>query len=287
MSDDDSDLNSILTPMWRRTSPIAISYFLTLRVKGVLSDFVNLLFNVGGSTAIVFITLQEIGIPWQWKVFIAIGLSMMFQFIVALCSYWRFKYRIGTDSISVRSGIFEKQRTDVPWHRIRSVNVHRTAVDRLFKLSRFSIDTVGTEEAEVEIPGLRFHDAENLIEAVEKHKLEQAKLTASDTEDDVVTAGDKDSGAKHQWTTTIPILRGTDLMKATLCSGGEVWAVVKGYSMLSVLYIVYRMVRHYLQSGASLGWIPRLYEDFLNDLMLLPDLLIWCLEYRFQVLHLD
>lgn len=135
---------------WRFVSPVSIGYFIGARISGVLKQSLNLLTSLGGISAVLVTT----GISIPIAVASAIGAALVLILVSSILSYLCFRFCSSEDSIAVKSGIIRKSQVDVKWDRVRAVNINRGPLDRLFGLSTVSLDTAGTAEAEVVVPGL-------------------------------------------------------------------------------------------------------------------------------------
>jgi len=159
-------------------SPVSIGYFVGARISGVLKQSLNLLTSLGGISAVLITT----GISIPIAVASAIGAALVLILVSSILSYLCFRYCSSEDSIAVKSGIIRKSQVDVKWDRVRAVNINRGPLDRLFGLSTVSLDTAGTAEAEVVVPGLpitlaqEFRDRINQVpsdEILEEQQIER------------------------------------------------------------------------------------------------------------------
>lgn len=159
-------------------SPVSIGYFVGARISGVLKQSLNLLTSLGGISAVLVTT----GISIPIAVASAIGAALVLILVSSILSYLCFRYCSSEDSIAVKSGIIRKSQVDVKWDRVRAVNINRGPLDRLFGLSTVSLDTAGTAEAEVVVPGLpitlaqEFRDRINQVpsdEILEERQIER------------------------------------------------------------------------------------------------------------------
>lgn len=134
---------------------------------------------------------------------VAIGLLL-----AALFTYLRFRFRVTDHDIAVRQGVFRVVQTDVPWSRVRAVNVRRNPFERMGKLATISIDTAGTSTAEILIPAISpsFADTLRNKSTASKHSLGYAD--ADITTDSVYRMSIK------------------DLLLASLCSSGAIATVI-------------------------------------------------------------
>lgn len=135
---------------WRFVSPISIGYFVGARISAVLKQSLNLLSSLGAISVVLVTTGTSIPVA----VASAIGAALVLILVSSILSYLCFRFCSSEDSIAVKSGVIRKSQVDVKWDRVRAVNINRGPLDRLFGLSTVSLDTAGTAEAEVVVPGL-------------------------------------------------------------------------------------------------------------------------------------
>ena len=148
---------------------------------------------------------------WLWVVVLGTMLCLLAcgLLIAALLSYFRFRYKITDQDISVREGVFRVVQTDVPWARVRAVNIRRNPIERLANLATISIDTAGTAEAEILIPAISPRLADTL----------RAKSNVPAN-----AASESNSVAESS---SIYRMSTKDVFKASLCSSGAI-AIVFG-----------------------------------------------------------
>ncbi|MCY4143699.1 MAG: PH domain-containing protein [Gammaproteobacteria bacterium] len=263
---------------WNRTSPLVVPFFIGQRFKSIVGSAFSTFLNIAGPAAPVFVLLSDVGVSLMWRVVLAIAFTFVVQCFAAVAMYWFFKYRVDGSTVSVRSGVLDRHRTDVPWNQVRAVNVTRGPYDRLFRLGQVSFDTAGSQGAEIEIPGIKLSQIEQLVKRVNTNKFEDEIVRPTQSE----TTHDSEEVANEQ-----PVSQGEilfelqlpQLLRATFCLGGEVKAVLKGALSFAGLYVLLRWGLHHFagdKSGplldALFGWIGELPENFLVDVMRLPKL---------------
>lgn len=148
---------------------------------------------------------------WFWIVVLGTILCLLAcgLLIAALASYFRFRYKITDQDISVREGVFRVLQTDVPWSRVRAVNIRRNPIERLANLATISIDTAGTAEAEILIPAISPKLADGLRDRTHM-------LSDSASESSAVVGSN-----------SVYRMSAKDVFKASLCSSGAI-AIVFG-----------------------------------------------------------
>lgn len=86
--------------------------------------------------------------------------------------FWRFDLR--SDELFLERGIFTRVRTIVPLRRIQHIDVSQDVLEREFDLGKLIVHTAGARSSEVELPGLRYSEAQQLRETLKQYILEDA-----------------------------------------------------------------------------------------------------------------
>ncbi len=130
---------------WRRTSPLAIVFF----IKGTIEQiriYGQLLVTLG--LAFLLVRARELAGE-------LIPVAILVIIVVAVLRYWFFRFRVTEDRILIRQGILKKTALDLPMDRIQAVNIERSLTDRLLGLVTVSVDTAGSGAVEAVIPSVR------------------------------------------------------------------------------------------------------------------------------------
>jgi uncharacterized protein len=103
---------------------------------------------------------------WRIGAFGLVGL----QFAWSLCSpplaYARWRYRVGTDLLLMRYGIFFHEERLVPVRRMQHVDLTRGPIERLFGLATLVVFTAGNEGSAFRVPGLSVNEAQALRDRI-------------------------------------------------------------------------------------------------------------------------
>ena len=83
---------------------------------------------------------------------------------------WGFEMR--EDYLYLEHGVLRKVKTKVPYVRVQHVDTQRGVFDRVFGLSQVVVYTAGSRGADVGIPGLLPHDADEIQEELRKVAVE-------------------------------------------------------------------------------------------------------------------
>lgn len=136
------DLNA-----WQRLSPMALLFLIINNGARMVRE--NLFAFAGFSAGFAF--LDALG----WREFLLGGAgALLIAILIAMVYYRRFRFRIEGDAIRVRKGLIEQKDTRIRFARVQSVGVSQPFYFRPFGLVRFSLETPGAEQTEVELPGI-------------------------------------------------------------------------------------------------------------------------------------
>ena len=140
---------------WRRTSPIAILFFIG-RILRMIAR------NAWQSLAPLFALL----VAYQGDLVSKLTLGgIVFGVAVAttsLLSYWFFRYQIRHDSILIRQGVIKKKQLDIKFDRIQGINTQQNPVYRLLGLVTVNFDTAGSAGSEGNLPAVSRAFADSL-----------------------------------------------------------------------------------------------------------------------------
>lgn len=87
-------------------------------------------------------------------VFTALGALIVWLVRWPAVAYRFISYRVDTDALEIRSGVYFRSVTTVPKSRVQHTDVSQGPLQRRFGLATLTVHTAGTENAEVEVPGL-------------------------------------------------------------------------------------------------------------------------------------
>lgn len=94
-----------------------------------------------------------------------IGVGVLVAYSVA--QYFTYRYRIETDGVVVRSGLFQRSLRHVPFARIQNVTVHQNVLHRIFGVAEVKLESAaGGPRPEAQMRVLRLdaaHELERLV----------------------------------------------------------------------------------------------------------------------------
>jgi putative membrane protein len=109
--------------------------------------------------------------------------------LVSVLQYLSYRYRIGSDAITVRSGLLARNRREIPFARIHNVEVRQNPLHRLFGVAELRLESAGGARPEAEMRVLKLDQALALERLVrQRGHAPQAADTHATT--DTADAGD-------------------------------------------------------------------------------------------------
>ncbi len=90
----------------------------------------------------------------------AIGLTILGAIGLAFLSWWFTRYKLGEDSLEIRSGAISRQHRQVRYDRIQAVDLVRPLLARITGLSEVRVESAGGSDSHVSIAYLRHHEAD-------------------------------------------------------------------------------------------------------------------------------
>ena len=79
--------------------------------------------------------------------------------VTSLLQYFTYRYRVGDDRLSIRSGWLHRSRREIPFARIHNVAVQQTLLHRLFGVAELRLESAGGQKPEAQMRVLRLDDA--------------------------------------------------------------------------------------------------------------------------------
>jgi putative membrane protein len=144
---------------WQRLAPLALVFLVIDGLQKFIRE--NLFWFLGAGAGFAF--LDWLGPRELLLVVIAILLSFLAW---AIIFHRRFRFRLDDDAIRVRRGLFQKRELKVRFARVQNIQLGRPFYFRPFGLVRFSLETPGAAEKEVELPGIPAELAEIMRDRV-------------------------------------------------------------------------------------------------------------------------
>ena len=145
---------------WQRLSPVAVVFLIVTQVQKSIRENLVLFVSLGAGAAFT----DVIRLPWLlWLA----GVGLLLAVLTAVLLFKRFRFRIDEDAVLLRRGLLEQKELRVRFARIQNVALSQPFYFRPFGLMRLTLQTPGTNEDEVSLPGIPVAVAEAVRDAVQ------------------------------------------------------------------------------------------------------------------------
>ncbi len=142
-------LDKKIRAVWIATSAI-IGGFLGL----IIAIFAHIAFQSAALTALAFIVLP---------------------FLLVTYSQYRYRnwfFQVHDDHLEINHGVIRKVSMVVPYVRVQHIDTNRGPVERFLGLASLRVYTAGSRGADMRIPGLKRHRAEEMQEELKAKAIE-------------------------------------------------------------------------------------------------------------------
>ncbi len=136
---------------WRRVSSIATAYFAFDTIKRSINLWPALVGVWAGGE-----TIQALF--WDYGIYL---LAVLF-FLSVFLEYWFFRFREEEDRIQLQRGVFRRKRLTLYYDRVQQADISQPYYFRPFGLATLGLESAGSAQKEVDLPGLPFAEAEEL-----------------------------------------------------------------------------------------------------------------------------
>jgi len=166
---------------WHRISPIAILYYIAKVLKGLSDQVIYMV-----PAALVFYkTAKE-----NFEVVIPLALLLIALLLAfAVASFLMYRYRLTEDTIEIRSGVFQKTQSHLPFERIQNIRFEQPIYYRISDYCCMKLDTAGSSKNEAQLIAIKMNHAISLKAEIlsgpnttrpsEKHSDEELLCTRS------------------------------------------------------------------------------------------------------------
>ncbi|OAB56462.1 hypothetical protein AY599_23565 [Leptolyngbya valderiana BDU 20041] len=132
---------------WHRLAPMALVFLLLAGVQKFVRE--NLFIFAGAGFGVAVFDFLD-----AWKLGLLVIALFLASLVGTMIYHRRFRFRIEDDAVRVRRGLLEKKELRVRFARVQSVQIGQPFYFKPFELVRFTLETPGGQESEVELPGI-------------------------------------------------------------------------------------------------------------------------------------
>jgi putative membrane protein len=188
---------------------------------------------------------------WELAPLVGVGVLV----VVAVLQYFTYRYRIGGDGITIRSGLLQRSQREIPFARIHNVGLHQSLLHRIFNVAEVRLESAGGQKPEAQMRVLGMDDA-LALERLVRHRGEDA---AGDTDAAGVPARPADDSR------TLLALSTAEVVRLGLASNRGMIVFAAGFGLLWQLFpderLIARMAEDSFREAAGyagdlhLGWL--------------------------------
>ena len=144
---------------WQRLAPLALVFLILSGTQKFVRE--NLYLFVGAGAGAAFL-------DWMGLREVLLGLLALLLIIVASAMIYhrRFRFRLEQDAVRVRRGLLVRRELRIRFGRVQNIQLGQPFYFRPFGLVRFSLETPGAAEKEVELPGIPMTLAEQMRDRI-------------------------------------------------------------------------------------------------------------------------
>ncbi|MGZ8361004.1 MAG: PH domain-containing protein [Allosphingosinicella sp.] len=133
-----------------------------IRIRGLIAVVPLIL----AALVVDFGPLRATKLPLGLAVGLVLVLAVLAMFVLPPRHYRAWGYREEEDELHVRSGLWVRLRTVVPFGRVQHIDVAQGPVERRFGLATLILHTAGTRGSSVPLPGLLQAEAEGMRDRI-------------------------------------------------------------------------------------------------------------------------
>ncbi|MFQ3207951.1 MAG: putative membrane protein [Glaciecola sp.] len=168
---------------WNKLSPISIIYF---TVRSIV-DLANTFFYLIPVLALNFNKIKE-----QPLIIVVVVSCILALFIImGVLNYWFYRFRVGSDRIEIKQGVFKKSHIDLPFERIQNVKLSQPLYYRINDYSCIELDTAGSAKQEAKIVALK-------TDLAKQFRIKILDTATEKTSDDALASSIDSSNASNE-----------------------------------------------------------------------------------------
>lgn len=123
----------------------------------------------------------------------AIGVAALV--LVSIAQYFTYRYRIESDGVVIRSGLFQRSVRHIPFSRIQNVSLHQNLLHRLFGVAEVRLESAGAAKPEGRMRVLRMDRAQALERLIRGRQVSRATPAGADYAAAIDAGTDDDAAA--------------------------------------------------------------------------------------------
>lgn len=146
---------------WQRVSPIAMVYFALKTLRALVHLWPTLIPLVAGGESVR-----------QWFFTWGIPAVIFLVLLGVVLHWWFFSFAIEEKRLTLRSGVFNRTRLSLDFERVQQADIAHPFYFRPFNLATLGLESAGSSQQEVDVPGIPIAMAESLRKNILEQQLQ-------------------------------------------------------------------------------------------------------------------
>lgn len=96
--------------------------------------------------------------------------------LISIAQYFTYRYRIDSDGVTIRSGVFQRNLRHIPFARIQNVSLHQSLLHRFFGVAEVRLESAGAAKPEGQMRVLRLDQAHEFERLIRQHSAAAAAI---------------------------------------------------------------------------------------------------------------
>lgn len=168
---------------WQRLSALALVFIILNGLQKQIRENLFLFAGAGAGAAFTdWLGLREFGL--------LLLLFLLLSVLGGMVYHRRFRFRLEDDAVRVRRGLIEQKELRIRFARVQNIQIGQPFYFRPFGLVRFSLQTPGAAEKEVELPGIPRELALSMRDRISQLRADpdapESEIAAESSDDTVV-----------------------------------------------------------------------------------------------------
>ncbi len=152
------DVSTLPAAEMMALQPVDKHYLSLLRLKWLISSLFVML-----AVALLIFFVEEIRSLWWWPsiLFLVVAFTS-FRYLVLQKSFTFIAYAVRQHDVTFQKGWLVRQSKTCPYNRVQNCSIESGLLERRWQLASLVLYTAGSDGADMRIPGLQQHEAEEL-----------------------------------------------------------------------------------------------------------------------------
>ena len=146
-------------------TPLEPGQLKAMRLSAIVGGIATLAFL----SPLEFVTHKYLGLPYGALVGL-LALVLLYATLIAPARrFARWGYARSADELHVAHGVWVHTETSVAFHRVQHIDVAQGPIERMYGVCALTLNTAGTMNSRIKLPGLTRETAEAMRDEIRAH----------------------------------------------------------------------------------------------------------------------